>query len=100
MNKNNQKDVKNEINGNQKTIKSDEIQKNGPNEEKFKLNGLTSDYDLIRERECERKKVDFCDKLILGPLTTVGNLPFRRICKEFGADITCGKLILRKTFNN
>lgn len=54
--------------------------------------GFSSDYDLVKERPAEKRKVDFSNKLVLSPLTTVGNLPFRRICKEFGADITCGEM--------
>lgn len=57
-----------------------------------KLLGFSSDYDVIKERPSERRKIDFRDKLVLSPLTTVGNLPFRRIAKEFGADITCGEM--------
>lgn len=54
--------------------------------------------DLAPIRASEKKRLDFAGKLWMAPLTTVGNLPFRRLAVENGCDITTSEMGLAQEF--
>lgn len=54
--------------------------------------------DLAPIRASEKKRLDFKGKMWMAPLTTVGNLPFRRLAVEYGCDITTSEMGLAQEF--
>eukprot|EP01056_Protomagalhaensia_sp_Gyna25_P005984 Protomagalhaensia_sp_Gyna_25__5983@NODE_92_length_5336_cov_75_198037_g71_i0_p1_GENE_NODE_92_length_5336_cov_75_198037_g71_i0NODE_92_length_5336_cov_75_198037_g71_i0_p1_ORF_typecomplete_len728_score136_02Dus/PF01207_17/1_8e75Oxidored_FMN/PF00724_20/0_14_NODE_92_length_5336_cov_75_198037_g71_i031535282 len=54
----------------------------------------STDDRLSIEQKRDKHRRLIAGKTILAPLTTVGNLPFRRLCVSLGCDVTISEMIL------
>ncbi len=44
--------------------------------------------------EAEERSDFFRDKILMAPMAMGGNLPYRRLCREYGAVLTCSEMVL------
>lgn len=69
-----------------------------PGEDIHKLRKGKIDFDMPKEfLNPEPKILDLNDKLILPSLCTFANLPFRKIVKKYGCDVTMSEMIMSQS---
>ena len=69
-----------------------------PGEDIHKLRKNKFEYDIPKEfLKPEPKTLDLKDKLILPSLCTFSNLPFRKIVKQYGCDVTMSEMIMSQS---
>ena len=90
-----------EIKKNEELMKQNPINKELniiPGDEVHKLRKGKFEFDIPKEYPKPQPKIlDLKDKLILPSLCTFGNLPFRRIVKKYGCDVTMSEMIMSQS---